>query len=84
MDYGEEDRFLTILALEKLFDNQSEYNFCESFQSNLYRILNNSDRFIISEEMKNEILERYKKEDSEGIFATKLLDAIFFFETIPS
>lgn len=81
LDFEHEDRVIPVYILEQIYIHRDEYNSAEDFYRNMQRILRTDDRFILTKETTNEILERYINMDREGSFVTMLNAAIEFFET---
>lgn len=82
LDYEADDRVIPVYIMELLLKNISEYNPEESFNSNMMRILQTNDRYVISEAAKKETLLRYLSMDKDGTFAKLLSDSITFLDSL--
>ena len=82
LDYEADDRVIPVYIMELLLNNISEYNPEESFNSNMMRILQTNDRYVISEAAKKETLLRYLSMDKDGTFAKLLSDSITFLDSL--
>lgn len=82
LDYEHEDRIFPVFVLELLYTHRTEYRTSDSFDQNMRRILQTDDRYVLSQETKKEILNRYLKMDVDGTFVTMLNEAICYFQTV--
>lgn len=82
LDFEHEDRVIPVYILEQIYTHRDEYIPSEDFYRNMQRILQTGDRFILTNETTKNILKRYINMDHEGSFATLLINAIEFFESI--
>ena len=84
IDYEDNDRLLTLMVLENLWETRDEYNYSQSFDENIYQLLGSGKHFHITQEKKREALQRYAGADREGTFSDKLKQFIQFFDQIVS
>ena len=77
--FGDEDRLLTICVLEVLYLHRKEYTEEVSFNQNLKRIIQADGRIALTQEMREETVQRYVDMDKNGTLLDMLWTAIAFF-----
>lgn len=82
LDFEAQDRVIPVYILELLLIHQNEYDPTKSFNQNMIHILETKDHYVITNEKKAEILQRYLGMDQSGKFASMLENAISFFEAV--
>jgi len=81
LDFEHNDRIFPLYIVEQIFEQQEHYNLTKSFTENMQQILGVNDRFLFSDALKKEVLQRYMKMDQDGTFITMAESAIHFFES---
>ena len=82
LDFESKDRVIPIYILELLLRHKEEYNPDDTFRNNMVRILKTDDRYVFTNKLRTETINRYLKMDQAGEFCEMLEKAISFFETV--
>lgn len=80
MDFEHRDKFVPIYILELIALHPELINKEESFTTNLQRILETEDYYVMTDAKKYEILKRYKEMHEQNVFSAFLEGIITHFE----